>query len=334
MSETAILRAGDRGEAVRDLQERLTERGQSVTLDGQFGDETLAAVRAFQAARGLRVDGICGPETWEALIESSYTLGDRLVYARSPMLRGDDVAELQQRLNALGFDAGREDGILGPATEGALRAFQRDAGLEADGVCGPATVSALLRLGSLSAGSVASVRERDRLRRDTRRLRDRRVFLIVDPGLAALAGATARSLRDQGAVVVADASGDDGAVLAAQANAFGADICLALGPGTDPGARCAYFANQAFRSEGGFCLALGLTEQLRQVLPAVEDPIGRTYRLLRETRMAAVVCELFSREDPLGAASLASRGSVLARALALGLRRGIENPIDVAPPPS
>ena len=38
------------------------------------------------------------------------------------MLRGDDVSELQRRLNALGFDAGREDGILGPETEAALRA--------------------------------------------------------------------------------------------------------------------------------------------------------------------------------------------------------------------
>jgi len=52
-----LLRAGDIGEAVRDLQERLTQCGYSVTLDGSFGDETLDAVRAFQTRRGLRVDG-------------------------------------------------------------------------------------------------------------------------------------------------------------------------------------------------------------------------------------------------------------------------------------
>ncbi|MDQ1479991.1 MAG: N-acetylmuramoyl-L-alanine amidase, partial [Actinomycetota bacterium] len=207
-----------------------------VTLDGLFGDETLEAVRAFQTQRRLRLDGICGPETWGALIESSYTLGDRLLYSRAPMLRGDDVIDLQGRLNALGFDAGREDGILGPETETALRQFQREYGLEPDGVCGPASITALLRVGSLAGGSVASVRERESLRRHTRRLRDRRLFLVVDPGLAALGAGVARRLRSEGALVVPDTSGDDHEVLAAQANAFGADVCIAIGTGTEPGA--------------------------------------------------------------------------------------------------
>ena len=49
-------------------------------LDDVF-DETLEhAVREFQEQRGLRVDGICGPETWGALIESGFRLGDRLLY--------------------------------------------------------------------------------------------------------------------------------------------------------------------------------------------------------------------------------------------------------------
>ncbi len=68
------------------------------------------------------------------------------------MLRGDDVAELQRRLNALGFDAGREDGILGPETETALREFQRNAGATADGVCGPATLAAIARVSGLAGG--------------------------------------------------------------------------------------------------------------------------------------------------------------------------------------
>ena len=75
------------------------------------------------------------------------------------MLRGDDVAELQRRLNALGFDAGREDGILGPETEARAVEFQRNAGLAPDGICGPATLAALDHVGSLAEGSVASVRE-------------------------------------------------------------------------------------------------------------------------------------------------------------------------------
>ncbi len=127
-----------------------------------------------------------------------------------------------------------------------------------------------------------------------------------------------------------DNSGDPHDVLAAQANAFRADICIAIGTGTEPGARCAYFANQTFRSEAGFCLAHGVTETLRTVLPRVDEPTGRTYRLLRETRMAAVMCELFSRDEPTGASLLTSSGPALARALAAGVRKGIEEPIEVA----
>jgi N-acetylmuramoyl-L-alanine amidase len=324
------LRTGDRSNAVRDLQERLTHCGYKVTIDGVFGDETLAAVRGFQTRRGVRIDGICGPETWGALIESSYSLGDRLLYIHAPMLRGDDVSELQRRLNALGFDAGREDGILGPATERGLRRFQRERGLVPDAVCGPATIVALVNVGSLAAGSVAAVRERDTLRRHARHLRDRRLFLIVDPGLSALGAATRRCLTDEGAAVASDASGDDHAVLAEQANSFGADVCLVVVTGTDPGARCMYFANQTFRSEGGLYLARGITQRLRTVLPRVEEPAGRTYRLLRETRMAAVVCELFSRDEPSGAATLMSHGPAIAKAIATGVRLGIEQPVDVA----
>ena len=55
------------------------------------------------------------------------------------------------------------------------------------------------------------------------------------------------------------------------------------------------------------------------VLPHVDEPAGRTYRLLRETRMAAVVCELFSRDEPSGAASLMSHGPELALANACGV---------------
>jgi len=195
-------------------------------------------------------------------------------------------------------------------------------------VCGPATIVALVSVGSLAAGSVAAVRERDTLRRQVRRLRGRRLFLVVEPGLAALGAATRRRLVEEGATVAFDAAGEDHYVLAAQANAFAADLCIAVVTGAEPGARCAYFANQTFRSEGGLCVARGVTELLRSVLPEVDEPTGRTYRLLRETRMAAVVCELLSRDEPMGATSLSARGPDLANALAEGIRRGIEQPID------
>jgi N-acetylmuramoyl-L-alanine amidase len=325
---STCLRPGDRGAAVRDLQERLLTAGYAVPVDGTFGADTGTAVREFQRRRGLLADGVCGPQTWGALVESSYRLGDRLLYHRRPMLRGDDVAELQRRLNALGFDAGREDGILGPDTERAVRAFQRDAGLASDGVCGPATVGALVRLGSLAAGSVAAVREREALRTGSQ-LRDRACYVIAEPGLAALADVVARRLRESGALVALDATGADASELAQEANRFGADFCLALGTGAEPGVRCAYFATERFRSEAGLWIARHLTAALGTVVDGVEPPVGRTYTVLRETRMAAVCCELAGRDDPGSVARLVQILPDLGAAIAAGAQRGIEAPLDL-----
>jgi N-acetylmuramoyl-L-alanine amidase len=322
-----VLRRGDRGRAVRDLRARLAAAGLVVPA-GDVYDETLEArVREFQELRRLRVDGICGPETWGALIESGFGLGDRLLYLSSPMLRGDDVIELQRQLNALGFDAGREDGILGPDTETALRQFQRNAGTTADGVFGPATFEAIERVNSLAAGSVASVREREELR-EPRRLVGLRIFLVAEPALGELATSVSQALGTLGAVVGLDTSGDDPSVLTAEANRFGARAFVALTTSGETGVRCAYFANPTFHSEGGRCLALRTTESLRTVLSNVDEPIGRTYRFLRETRMAAVVCEIVGPDDGDVAMILKIGAPEIARALVEGIRRGVEEPSD------
>ena len=74
------------------------------------------------------------------------------------MLRGDDVAELQQRLCTLGFDTGRVDGIFGDATVRALDEFQRNAGLPVDGIVGGATLKELVRLESRHHEPAAGLR--------------------------------------------------------------------------------------------------------------------------------------------------------------------------------
>lgn len=62
------LRKGASGDEVRELQAMLAALGYDVgTVDGAFGSATESAVRAFQTAKGLTVDGICGTATWAAL---------------------------------------------------------------------------------------------------------------------------------------------------------------------------------------------------------------------------------------------------------------------------
>ncbi len=68
MKVKPVLRKGSRGEEVRELQESLTACGYSCgSIDGIFGKKTLEAVMAFQADRGLTVDGVAGEKTWNEL---------------------------------------------------------------------------------------------------------------------------------------------------------------------------------------------------------------------------------------------------------------------------
>jgi peptidoglycan hydrolase-like protein with peptidoglycan-binding domain/GH25 family lysozyme M1 (1,4-beta-N-acetylmuramidase) len=67
------LTEGDTGAAVVTLQNRLNVWGAKLTVDGDFGPDTLAAVKAFQTAHKLTVDGIVGPATWAALNQNPGT---------------------------------------------------------------------------------------------------------------------------------------------------------------------------------------------------------------------------------------------------------------------
>lgn len=63
-------RKGDRGNVVKAVQRELNAHGYRLTVDGAFGTRTDTAVRSFQKAHKLSVDGIVGPLTWHALIAS------------------------------------------------------------------------------------------------------------------------------------------------------------------------------------------------------------------------------------------------------------------------
>jgi N-acetylmuramoyl-L-alanine amidase len=262
---------------------------------GRFGAHTEGAVKEFQQRRGLRVDGVCGPQTWSALVEAGYQLGDRLLYRRTPMVRGDDVAELQQRLGALGFDPRRVDGIFGDDTSAALSDFQRNVGLTADGILGHSTLDELYRIQARSQGPelVSDVRERETLRRGPRTLQGRRIALGEHGGLGAAIATIGRALAGAGANVV-DLHHPDGSRQAADANAVAAEVYLGLL--LDPqasGCSSSYYGGYRYESPGGRRLA----ELVQATVPAqlcVPDrgAHGMSVPVLRETRMPAVVCEL------------------------------------------
>jgi murein DD-endopeptidase MepM/ murein hydrolase activator NlpD len=136
--------SGAQSADVAALQVALRAKGlYTGTVDGVRGPQTRAAVRRFQARRGLAVDGIVGPATRRALGRRGRPrLGARTLAAGA---RGWDVAALQWLLARHGFPSGSFDGGLGPRTDAALRRFQAWAGLSADGVAGPATLARLRR---------------------------------------------------------------------------------------------------------------------------------------------------------------------------------------------
>jgi len=292
------LTPGQRGEAVRDLQRRLGAAGYppgNRAEAGVFCLETETSLRAFQAARGLRADGRCDQETWTGLVEASWKLGDRLLFLTAPNLRGDDVADLQQRLGKIGFDCGKVDGILGPLTADALLDFQSNCGLVVDGTCGPVTLRAIERV-SRQTGSgpgVATVRELEGLRTASSSLRGLRVVVGQFGGLSILTRVITRELRVCGAIVVS-VDEPDARAQAATANSFEASIYLGFEARPDDSSSIWYYAVPGFESAGGRSLAQRLAGGLRNVPGLDPCVIGLRHQVLRETKMPAVLVSLGS----------------------------------------
>lgn len=146
--------------------------GYDVTAGDTLDDDVVRAVQAFQVERGLALREGIDEATWQVLEETSWQLGDRLLYVSRPFLRGDDVVTLQQSLSLLGFDPGRVDGIFGPLTEAALADFQANVGLPQDGTLTLATLRELERLAprDTTKRMVSEVRQRvDLIREATTR---------------------------------------------------------------------------------------------------------------------------------------------------------------------
>ena len=317
------LRLGDEGVAVRDLHRRLAASGYSVTGHPErFSPATETSLKAFQASRRLSEDGICGRQTWAALVEAAHNLGDRMLYLRSPMTRGDDVTDLQQRLGSLGFDAGYVDGIFGPDTELAVRNFQHNQAVTADGVVGPGTVQALARLAGRSSGekTITEVREKENLRRTAPSIEKRRFVIGETGGIPGIVDTAARRLRLDGAKVLT-LHHPDPSTQARAANEWGGEAYIGITLAADD-LTVAYFKTDGFISAGGHGLALRSSERLSDLFGVIHRPVGMRLPLLRETRMPAIWCRLGPPAD------VVSQASAVADTLRAALTAWCGNPID------
>jgi N-acetylmuramoyl-L-alanine amidase len=323
---TAVLplSLGAEGRGVRDLTARLRSLGFDTGGEThQFRDGTAAAVKEFQASRGLEPDGVCDHHTWSALVEAGFHLGDRLLYLTSPMMRGDDVAQLQLQLGALGFDAGRVDGIFGPATQRALSDFQQNVGLVTDEVCGPDTVDALGRLQPRAGvGTVAGARERHELRTEVRELLELRVAIVHLGDADALAGMMGADLHRLGATA-AIFSEPDWSPLARRVNEFGANVCVALVIDPAPVQEVSYFETEGFSSHGGRRLGeFVLSEFPRSPIWTIGTLTGMRLPILRETRSPTVRVKIGPPDE------VAAHRSLVASALGRAVSRWVAEPVD------
>lgn len=129
---------GEKSDVVLKIQERLARLGYLTTEpDGNFGRDTVSAVKLFQEKNGLIADGYVGPSTRSTLFSdeaqsNALTIGDS----------GDSVTRVQEKLVKLGF-LKRATGYYGSDTEYAVRAFQKRNGLTGDGKAGRLTIEKL-----------------------------------------------------------------------------------------------------------------------------------------------------------------------------------------------
>lgn len=166
------LTQGARGDAVRQLQERLAAAGfrPAGGADGVFGPATTTALTSFQSSKGLAASGSVDPATAAALgtvsatpgvtgaataetpaerqPEAGQTTGSSLVGLKIGA-RGDAVKTLQRTIMNAGFTVvGGADGVFGVLTASALTSFQNANGLPATGSVDEATAAALATVGA------------------------------------------------------------------------------------------------------------------------------------------------------------------------------------------
>jgi N-acetylmuramoyl-L-alanine amidase len=351
------VRVGDRGPdvvALRGLLDRVLPGAgdagpaRSDLFDARLEDD----VRAFQQRRGLLADGVVGTQTLRALENARWRLGDRvLVIVPGHLMRGDDVAALQERLVVLGLLAGPVDGVFGPKTDGALRELQRSLGVAVDGTCGPVTLRAMEALArAVGGGDPWALRQQAEVAGSGASLAGKVVVIDpahggIDRGVSAnglheddvafdVAARTAARLRSTGvdAVLTRDRwSGPSDLDRAALADEVGADVVVSVhcdGHSSPDASGVATFFwgddRVGARSATGAHLA-SLVQRELVARGGFTDlrTHACTFDILRVTKMPAVQVELGYLTSPTDAARLGADDvrDVIADALVVAIQR-------------
>ncbi|MBD2494846.1 peptidoglycan-binding protein [Nostoc sp. FACHB-280] len=181
VNSVLALERGDQGPSVRSLQQKLQQAGfYQAPITQVYDFPTEEAVRRFQKAAGLPVDGVMGAsaiqklDNWRkssttnqakkptvvrttqttrvaAASTSSTSVNKTTTQATKRsnsqyLMRGDEgeqVRVLQEKLRVAGYYYGNATGIFGPITEESVKRFQEAYKLNVDGIVGPATLSKL-----------------------------------------------------------------------------------------------------------------------------------------------------------------------------------------------
>src|ERR671912_2115716 len=319
------LRRGDRGREVEDLQTRLLALGFDLGnrgMDRVFGPLTELAVKTFQQEMGILADGVVGELTWNEIVEADYRPGGRLIYVRQPPFRGADVTELQRMLNDLGFDPGAVNGLFDERTARATKEFQRNAGLTEDGAVDDGAFKVLrtyaaqtlgthqfpdknggyfpedLFSGTIVVDAAHGGRDKGYVCPGAPGLTEADLNLAVAQELAQILPAREVLLTRSDDEEV---SSDDRAFLA---NSSGAKMVVSIHHAAHRspaacGSASYYFERLGYRSHRGRMAAIYLQRGMSRTLGTCDiGEFGRSYEILRETNIPAVVLEPLHLTNP------------------------------------
>ena len=168
-----ILQPGAKGEQVRELQHRLFQLAWLPELTtGTYDAATKAAVAGFQSKRGLKSTGIVNDRTWQRLVKLTRTPTHDQMFnilkpgpaLFAPGATGDDVRDLQARLQQIAWYFGDVSGTYGESTVSAVRGFQKKRGIPVTGEVDRRTLDRLVAMTYTPTYSRSTTSSRSRAR--------------------------------------------------------------------------------------------------------------------------------------------------------------------------